>query len=78
MQLSAHLLPFIVIAMATVPAFAQNSGQPPCPAVPNDFWFCISDCLYKQCPGDDTCIKECDAACKAKYVPDCEPGIWKD
>ncbi|KAK4149915.1 hypothetical protein C8A00DRAFT_37499 [Chaetomidium leptoderma] len=75
MQFHAQLLALFLAATAAVPALGQTTDQPPCEAVPNDFWFCISDCLYKTCPGDDVCYRACDAACKAKFVPDCEPGI---
>ncbi|KAK4032157.1 hypothetical protein C8A01DRAFT_41404 [Parachaetomium inaequale] len=76
MQFPAHLLALILAATAAVPSLGQtDTPQPPCAGVPNNFWLCISDCLYKICPGDDACYKACDADCKEKFVPDCEPGI---
>jgi hypothetical protein len=68
MQFPAHLLVLllaaIAAAIAAVPTLGQtDTPQPPCAGVPNDFWFCISDCLYKICPGDDACYKTCDANC---------------
>ncbi|KAK3380595.1 hypothetical protein B0T24DRAFT_717945 [Lasiosphaeria ovina] len=64
------------VAAAPAPA-SQSPAQPACAAVPEAFWICSSDCLYKQCPAADApCFEACDAECKAQFVPDCEPGIY--
>ncbi|KAK3933908.1 hypothetical protein QBC46DRAFT_400971 [Diplogelasinospora grovesii] len=65
-------------AIATYPP-ARNlaDGQPPCSNVPESFWICASDCLYKKChASDDRCLNACNAACKMGYVPDCDPGLY--
>ncbi|KAK4465412.1 hypothetical protein QBC42DRAFT_261720 [Cladorrhinum samala] len=68
---------FAVLAAAvSVTAAPSPQAQPPCTSVPTDFWICISDCLYKTCDGDSACVSACDAKCKNKYVPNCEPGPY--
>ncbi|KAK3983778.1 hypothetical protein QBC44DRAFT_375911 [Cladorrhinum sp. PSN332] len=70
------LISFLAAA-ASVAANPVPQTQPPCASVPTTFWFCISDCIYKICDGNDACVRACDAKCKAQYVPDCEPGPHK-
>ncbi|KAK4655191.1 hypothetical protein QC762_300230 [Podospora pseudocomata] len=66
----------LAITAAAAPAPAPQD-QLPCVKLPEAFWTCISDCLYKICvnvPDVVQCNKDCDAKCKAIYAPDCEPG----
>ncbi|KAK3323268.1 hypothetical protein B0T19DRAFT_200623 [Cercophora scortea] len=54
----------------------KATDQPPCTSVPQAFWDCCSNCLYNVCPGDAACSTACQDACKAQYVPDCDPGPY--
>ncbi|KAK4180613.1 hypothetical protein QBC36DRAFT_286422 [Triangularia setosa] len=68
------------LALALTAAAAPTpvrQDQPLCVKLPEAFWTCISDCLYKICVGVPNvvqCNKDCDAKCKAIYTPNCEPG----
>lgn len=57
-------------AAAPVTANSGTTGQKaPCKAVPNAFWTCESDCLYKQCGANNAaCLRGCEAAC-SKFFP---------
>ncbi|KAK0723409.1 hypothetical protein B0T26DRAFT_260300 [Lasiosphaeria miniovina] len=63
------------VAAAPAPA-SQAPAQPACAAVPEAFWVCSSDCLYKQCPtGDTPCFEACDAECSASSPPLTPGGV---
>ncbi|KAK4202342.1 hypothetical protein QBC40DRAFT_263395 [Triangularia verruculosa] len=68
----------LALALTTAAAPAPiPQDQPLCVQLPEAFWTCVSDCLYKICPDAPDvarCNKGCDAKCKAIYAPDCEPG----
>ncbi|KAL2261253.1 hypothetical protein VTK26DRAFT_4509 [Humicola hyalothermophila] len=85
MQFPTRLLAVAVTAAAAVRGAAvAQTDEPPCPVVPQDFWNCINYCLYQLCADsapsggvDPACYDPCEADCRAKWTPGCEPGIWR-
>lgn len=65
----SRFLPVALLIVAHL--IAVRGQQSPCEAVPEEFWQCTSDCLYKKCgTGDSACLALCDAEC-SKLIPSC-------